>query len=138
MEQEWCYWQDNFHEWVTHCLDPAVMWDGYHCHFVQCLAQARRWEDLKQHIDTMGETYLREQMQTLIQSVARVPCKMSLRLVLKLNTRPLGYFMLDLHPASDDRFRIWSHLTKREGRPLLHMFDEDIKRQSIRASCSSK
>lgn len=77
-------------------------------------------------------------MQTLIQSVARVLCKMSLRLFLKLSTRPFGYFMLDLHPASDDRFRIWSHLTKREGRPLLHMFDEDIKRQSIGASCSSK
>ena len=39
----------------------------------QCLAQTRRWEDLKQHIDTMGETYLRKQMQTLIQSVACVP-----------------------------------------------------------------
>ena len=25
------------------------------------------WEDLKHHIDTMGEMYLREQMQTLIQ-----------------------------------------------------------------------
>ena len=73
VEQEWCYWQDNFNEWVTHCLDPAVMWVGYHCHFMQCLAQARRWEDLKQHIDTMGETYLRKQMQTLIQSVACVP-----------------------------------------------------------------
>ena len=73
VEQEWCYWQDNFKEWVTHCLDPAVMWVGYHCHFMQCLAQARRWEDLKQHIDTMGETYLRKQMQTLIQSVACVP-----------------------------------------------------------------
>ena len=138
VEQEWCYWQDNFNEWVTHCLDPAVMWVGYHCHFMQCLAQARRWEDLKQHIDTMGETYLREQMRMLIQSVARVPCKMSLRLFLKLSTRPFGYFMLDLHPASDDRFQIWSHLTKSEGRPLLHMFDEDIKRQSIHASCSSK
>ena len=46
--------------------------------------------------------------------------------------------MLDLHPASDDRFRIWSHLTKREGRPLLHTFDEDIKRQSIRAFHGSK
>ena len=69
-EQEWCYWQDNFNEWVTHCLDPAVMWDGYHCHFVRCLVQVRMWENLKQHIDTMGETYLREQMQTLIQSVS--------------------------------------------------------------------
>ena len=57
---------------VTHCLDPAVMWDGYHCHFVQCLAQARRWEDLKQHIDTMGETYLRELMQRLFSLSPRL------------------------------------------------------------------
>ena len=35
--------------------------------------------------------------------------------------------MLDLHPASDDRFRIWSHLTKREGKPQVRTFDEDIK-----------
>ena len=26
--------------------------------------------------------------------------------------------MLDLHPASDDRFRLWSHLTEGEGKPL--------------------
>ena len=61
-----------------------------------------------------------------------------LRLFLKLTARPFGYFMLHLHPASDDRFRIWSHLTKREGRPLVHTFDEEIKRQSIRTSPSSK
>lgn len=65
-------------------------------------------------------------------------CRRVLRLFLKLSARPFGYFMLDLHPASDDRFQIWSHLTKSEGRPLLQMFDEDIKRQSIHASCSSK
>ena len=53
-------------------------------------------------------------------------------------TRPFGYFMLDLYPASDDRSRIWSHLIKREGRPLLHTFDEDIKRQSICTSRNSK
>ena len=61
-----------------------------------------------------------------------------LGLFLKLTARPFGYSMLDLHPASDDRFRIWSHLTKREGRPLLHTFDEEIKRQSIRTSRSLK
>ena len=61
-----------------------------------------------------------------------------LRLFLKLTARPFGPLMLDLHPASDDCFRIWSHLTKREGRPLLHTFDEDIKRQSIRAFRTSK
>ena len=65
-EQEWSYWQDNFDEWIVHCIDP-VLWDGCHWHFVRCLVKAKMWEDLKHHIDTMGETYLREQIQTLIQ-----------------------------------------------------------------------
>ena len=39
--------------------------------------------------------------------------------------------MVDLHPASDDRFRIRSHLSKREGKPQVHTFDEDINRRSI-------
>ena len=39
--------------------------------------------------------------------------------------------MLDLHPASDDRFRVWSHLTQREGKPQAHTFDEDIKGDSF-------
>ena len=54
------------------------------------------------------------------------------QLFLRLTARPFGYFMLDLHPASDDRFRLWSHLAKREGKPLVYTFDEDIKRGSIR------
>ena len=54
-----------------------------------------------------------------------------LTLFLRLTARPFGYLMLDLHPASDDRFRIWSHLTKREGKPKVHTFDEDINRRSI-------
>ena len=41
-----------------------------------------------------------------------------LKLFLRLTTCLFGYFMLDLHPASDDRFRLWSHLTEREGKPL--------------------
>ena len=55
-----------------------------------------------------------------------------LHLFLNLTTRPFGYFMLDLHPASDDRFRIWSHLSKREGKPQVRTFDEDINRRSIK------
>lgn len=77
VHQEWLYWKDHFKEWVAHCsrdltdpFDPAVVWDGYHWNFVRHLAQAKMWEDMKQHIDSMGETYLREQKQTLIQSVA--------------------------------------------------------------------
>lgn len=48
-----------------------------------------------------------------------------LRLFRRLTTRPFGYLLLDLHPASDDRYRLWSHLTKREGRPQMHTFRED-------------
>lgn len=61
-----------------------------------------------------------------------------LKLFLKLTARPFGYFMLDLHPASDDRFRLWSHLTKREGKPLMHTFDEDINSRSIRTKRKSR
>jgi len=67
IKQEWVYWKDHKEEWIEQCIDPAVLWDGYHWHFVRCLAKAKMWADLKHHIDTMGETYLREQMQTLIQ-----------------------------------------------------------------------
>ena len=54
-----------------------------------------------------------------------------LKLFLKLTARPFGYFMLDLHSASDDCFRIWSHLTKAEGTTRVHTFDEDINSRSI-------
>ena len=54
-----------------------------------------------------------------------------LKLFLKLTARPFGYFMLDLHPASDDCFRIWSHLTKAEGTTRVHTFDEDINSRSL-------
>ena len=54
-----------------------------------------------------------------------------LKLFLKLTARPFGYFMLDLHPASDDCFHIWSHLTKAEGTTRVHTFDEDINSHSI-------
>ena len=52
--------------------------------------------------------------------------KKVLQLFLKLTARPFGYFMLDLHPASQDKFRIWSHLTKRKGRTQVHTFDQGL------------
>lgn len=55
-----------------------------------------------------------------------------LKLFLRLIARLFGYFMLDLHPASDDRFRLWSYLTKREGRPQVHTIDEDINKRFVR------
>ena len=39
----------------------------------------------------------------------------------RVTSRPFGYLMLDLHPASDDRFRFWSHLTRQEGTPHVHV-----------------
>ena len=39
--------------------------------------------------------------------------------------------MLDLHPASEDCFRIWSHLTCDEGATQVHTFDEDINSRSL-------
>ena len=61
-----------------------------------------------------------------------------LKLFLKLTSRPFGYFMLDLHPASDDCFRIWSHLTKEEGATRVHTFDEDINSRSLRKQRHNK
>ena len=54
-----------------------------------------------------------------------------LQLFLKLTSRPFGYFMLDLHPASEDCLRIWSHLTHDEGATQVHTFDEDINSRSL-------
>jgi len=67
IEQEWFYWKDHKEEWIRQCTDRTFVWDGFHWHVVRCLAQTKRWEDLKQYIEGMGETYLREHMQTLIQ-----------------------------------------------------------------------
>ena len=38
----------------------------------------------------------------------------------RVTSRPFGYLFVDVHPASDDRFRLWSHLTKAEGTPQAH------------------
>ena len=54
-----------------------------------------------------------------------------LHLFLKLTSRPFGYFMLDLHPASEDCFRIWSHLTCDEGATQVHTFDDDMNSRSL-------
>jgi len=38
----------------------------------------------------------------------------------KVTKRPFGYTVLDLHPASDDRKRMFSHLLTHEGYPRWH------------------
>ena len=44
-----------------------VRWDGVHWKNVVHLAQHQEWVDMKEYMKWMGETYLREHMQTLIQ-----------------------------------------------------------------------
>ena len=83
--KEWEYWKENYAEWMlfaTHPLllkaltsphdrvDPAILWDGFRWHYVRCLIRAKLWSDLKWYVEGMGETYLREQMQEMIQSVS--------------------------------------------------------------------
>ena len=43
----------------------------------------------------------------------------------RITSRPFGYLMLDVHPASDDRYRLWSHLTPREGKAQVHTLPVD-------------
>ena len=38
----------------------------------------------------------------------------------KVTERSLGYTVLDLHPACDDRKRVFSHLFRHEGYPRWH------------------
>ena len=45
-------------------------WDGYHWTLARQLAQDENWVSLKVYIDTLGETYLRESMEYLVQSAS--------------------------------------------------------------------
>ena len=46
----------------------------------------------------------------------------------KVTERPFGYTVLDLHPASDDRKRVFSHLLTHEGYPRWH---RRIKKEGV-------
>ena len=46
----------------------------------------------------------------------------------KVTERPFGYTVLDLHPASDDRKRLFSHLLTHEGYPRWH---RRIKKEDV-------
>ena len=48
-----------------------------------------------------------------------------LRLFKHITSRPFGYLLLDVHPASDDLYRLWSHLTPREGQAQVHTLHVD-------------
>ena len=44
----------------------------------------------------------------------------------KVTKRPFGYMVLDLHPGSDDRKRVFSHLLMHEGYPRWHRRMRDV------------
>ena len=44
--------------------------DGYHWALARQMVQDGKWVSLKAYMDTMGETYLRESMQYLVQSAS--------------------------------------------------------------------
>jgi len=58
-----------------------------------------------------GQTGIR----TILSQAFPDRCRRVLRLFKRVTSRPFGYLMLDVHPASDDRYRLWSNLTPREG-----------------------
>ena len=61
-----------------------------------------------------------------------------LRLFKRITSRPFGYLMLDVHPASDDRYRLWSHLTPREGKAQVHTLPVDVPAVRKRAATRTR
>ena len=56
----------------------------------------------------------------------------------RITSRPFGYLMLDVHPASDDRYRLWSHLTPREGQAQVHTLPVDVPAVRKRAASRTR
>ena len=44
----------------------------------------------------------------------------------QVTSAPFGYLFIDVHPTSDDRYRLWSRLTKKEGTPRVHTEGKDV------------
>ena len=60
------------------------------------------------------------------------------RLFKRVTSRPFGYLMLDVHPASDDRYRLWSHLMPREGQAQVHTLPLDVPAVRKRAATRTR
>ena len=56
-----------------------------------------------------------------------------LRLYNRITAKPFGYLFVDVHPASDDRFRLWSHLTRSEGPAQVHTDIRHVSRKRKRS-----
>ena len=56
----------------------------------------------------------------------------------EITLRPFGYLMLDVHPASDDRYCLWSHLTKAEGTAQVHTKVTNVPSSVVRKRPSTR
>ena len=56
----------------------------------------------------------------------------------RVTLRPFAYLMLDVHPASDDRYRLWSHLTPREGQAQAHTLPVNVPAVRKRAATRTR
>ena len=65
--EETLYWWEHPIERVN-TVQGIDAWNGYHWLVARQLAQDQDWVSLKQYMDSMSETYLRETMEHLIQS----------------------------------------------------------------------
>ena len=65
--EETLYWWEHPIERVN-TVQGIDAWDRYHWLVARQLAQDQDWVSLKQYMDSMSETYLRETMEGLIQS----------------------------------------------------------------------
>ena len=61
-----------------------------------------------------------------------------LRLFKRITSRSFGYLMLNVHPASDDPYRLWSHLTLREGQAQVHILPADVPAVRKRAETRTR
>ena len=66
IREETLYWWSHPIERVN-TVRNIDAWDGYHWLLARQLAQDQDWVALKHYMDTMGKTYLRETMESLIQ-----------------------------------------------------------------------
>ena len=65
VEESWYWWIHPLERVNT--VQGVDAWDGYHWLVARQLAQDQDWVALKQYMDTMGETHLRERMEQMIQ-----------------------------------------------------------------------
>ena len=77
-------------------------------------------------------------IRTLLLQMYPEKWRSVLRLYNRITSRPFGYVMIDVHPASDDRYRLWSHLTKAEGTPQVHTDPEHVSRKRSHSESSDQ